>query len=170
MTAAPLEITGDCSQCAALCCLALAFDAGEDFAVDKAAGVPCPNLSGHSCSVHQGLSDRGFGGCVRYSCHGAGQRVSRDLYGGRSWQDDPTLTTPMIEAFRCMRMVQDDLILLQAALALDLSDADRATCQQMIENLGPEAMDMDTTLAYPEAPLRRDVAGFIATLKRYVTP
>jgi hypothetical protein len=170
MTPVPVEITEDCSQCAALCCLALAFDAGEDFAIDKAAGTPCPNLSGHTCSVHEGLADRGFGGCVRYSCHGAGQRVSRDLFGGRSWRDDPTLTSQMIEAFRCMRMVQDDLILLQAALALNLMAEDREICQKMITGLGPEAMDLETTLAYPEAPLRRDVAGFVATLKRYITP
>ncbi|MDR3081083.1 MAG: pentapeptide repeat-containing protein, partial [Streptomyces sp.] len=38
------DLRADCSSCFALCCVALPFAASADFAIDKAAGTPCPNL------------------------------------------------------------------------------------------------------------------------------
>ena len=55
------ELRADCSRCAALCCVVPAFAASADFAIDKPAGVPCPNLQPDSrCGIHESLRPRGF--------------------------------------------------------------------------------------------------------------
>jgi hypothetical protein len=72
------DLRADCARCAALCCVLPGFTASADFAIDKPAGVPCPNLAAdHRCSVHDRLRPLGFAGCVAYDCFGAGQRAVR---------------------------------------------------------------------------------------------
>jgi Pentapeptide repeats (8 copies) len=52
------------------------FARGADFALDKPAGVACPNLLvDHRCGIHGELRQRGFPGCAVYDCFGAGQRA-----------------------------------------------------------------------------------------------
>lgn len=71
------ELSADCSRCFALCCVVPAFAASADFAIDKPAGQPCPNLrADFRCGIHERLRDKGFAGCTVYDCFGAGQRVS----------------------------------------------------------------------------------------------
>lgn len=71
------DLQPDCGRCAGLCCLALAFDAGPAFATDKAAGEGCRHLSPeHRCGIYADRPQRGYSGCVGYSCAGAGQRVT----------------------------------------------------------------------------------------------
>jgi len=66
----------DCAQCAALCCVHTTFTKSADFAIDKPAGTPCPNLGeDHRCTIHADLRPSGFVGCVAFDCFGAGQRV-----------------------------------------------------------------------------------------------
>jgi hypothetical protein len=73
-----LDLVADCSACDGLCCVATAFDASDDFAFDKAAGVRCRHLTlEHRCSIHAELAERGCSGCVLYDCYGAGQRATR---------------------------------------------------------------------------------------------
>ena len=147
------DFTPDCDACAALCCLALSFDAGEDFAIDKPAGLPCPKLEADfACQVYDHLTEAGFSGCVRYDCHGAGQRVVKEVFAGANWRDTPGLTGPMIAAFAAMRQVHRGLELLLAAARLDLPDDLDAERDLLIEAHAPEA-------GWDEASL----AGFIAT-------
>ena len=48
-----LGLRADCGSCFGLCCVALAFAASADFAIDKAAGQPCPNLrADFRCGIH----------------------------------------------------------------------------------------------------------------------
>jgi hypothetical protein len=71
-----VNLVADCARCAGLCCVAPAFSASADFAIDKAAGHACPHLRADSwCGIHDSLLDRGFPGCVAYDCFGAGQRT-----------------------------------------------------------------------------------------------
>ena len=42
-----MELTADCSKCAALCCVAMAFDKGDMFGCDKVAGEVCKHLDEH---------------------------------------------------------------------------------------------------------------------------
>ncbi len=125
----------DCSKCAALCCLALAFDKGKDFAFDKNPGEPCRNLSGHSCTIHDKLTEEGVQGCVAYDCLGAGNRVVQEVFGGASWQKDPRLTRPMMEAFSGMREVHKRIDLLRAAGTLPLEPRDEQTRRDFLARL-----------------------------------
>ena len=98
------DLKGDCARCAALCCVVFAFDRGEDFAVDKAAGEPCPNIGEcGECRIYESRSERGFRGCSRFECFGAGQRVVQGMFDGRSWQTEPELLAPMTRAFGPMK-------------------------------------------------------------------
>ena len=77
------DLRADCTRCLALCCVLPAFARSADFALDKPAGRPCPNLRADDrCGIHSSLRPRGFAGCDAYDCFGAGQRVSA-LVGSR---------------------------------------------------------------------------------------
>ena len=162
----------DCDSCAALCCLALAFDKGPKFGFDKPAGLPCRHLAAEGlCTIHARLDDEGFAGCASYSCLGAGQIVVQSVFAGASWQDDPALAEPMIEAFRVLRAVQDLRAQLAAAAALPLSAADADARQALDRSLTPPggwtraALD-GFDLSAAQAGFRRFVAG----LRRAMTP
>ena len=115
------ELEPDCDRCFALCCVAPAFAASADFAIDKAAGVPCPHLTtaGHRCTIHATLRPRGFRGCAAYDCFGAGQHVSQDTFGGRDWRSAPASASSMFEVFGVMRQLHE--LRWYLAEALDLA-------------------------------------------------
>ena len=82
------DLVADCPRCAALCCVWSAFDASDDFAFSKPAGVACRNLRrDHRCAIHRELIGRGLRGCAAYDCHGAGQRATLSLVGGVTQED-----------------------------------------------------------------------------------
>ncbi|CUH82038.1 hypothetical protein [Tropicibacter naphthalenivorans] len=161
------HLQSDCSKCAALCCLALAFDKGRDFAFDKNPGEPCRNLSGHSCTIHDDLTEKGFRGCVAYDCLGAGNRVVQEVFGGQSWRDEPRLTRVMMEAFAGMREVHKRIDLLRAAGSFPLEPRDEQTRAGFLARLedwrwsGPELNDFEVALA-----LEIDI--FIHSLSAYL--
>lgn len=134
------QFQADCTRCAALCCMALAFDKSDEFAIDKPALQPCPNLAetGHACAIHPQLKEAGFGGCIAYDCHGAGQYVTQTLFGGRSWRDDPALKAPMTEAFMAMTEVQELRSMIAAAARLKLPPAAHPPLLALWEALSPE--------------------------------
>ncbi|WP_371407691.1 pentapeptide repeat-containing protein [Kribbella sp. NBC_00662] len=56
----------------------LTLTKSADFAIDKPAGEPCPNLADdHLCTIHSELRTKGFPGCTVYDCFGAGQELTR---------------------------------------------------------------------------------------------
>jgi uncharacterized protein YjbI with pentapeptide repeats len=104
------DLRADCSRCAALCCVAPAFSASADFAIDKPAGRPCRNLlRDHRCSIHDNLRGRGFPGCVGYDCFGAGQHITQVVFGGRDWRGDPDLATDMFTLLPVVRQLHEML-------------------------------------------------------------
>ncbi len=117
------DLTSDCSNCAALCCVGLTLDKGDLFAFDKPAGTPCSNLKGHLCSVHSTLNDIGNPGCVLYDCAGAGQRVTQMRFNGESWRDAPELLPAMIRDFERLRPLHERMTQLVAAKDLALPPA-----------------------------------------------
>ncbi|WP_424979852.1 hypothetical protein [Leisingera sp. S232] len=132
------DLTEDCSRCAALCCLAYPFEAHEDFGLLKQADTPCPNLAANfQCSIHKDLAACGFGGCVAYSCAGAGQRVTQDLFEGETWRDDPDLLTHMTHALRVLRPIHEALLVLQEAAALPLPRDLQQRCAGLTQALCP---------------------------------
>lgn len=110
-------LRADCGSCFGLCCAALPFAAGADFAIDKAAGTPCRNLQADfGCGIHARLRDSGFQGCTVYDCFGAGQRVSQVTFGGRSWREAPESASQMFEVFPVVRQLHELLWYLTEAL------------------------------------------------------
>lgn len=112
-------LRADCANCFALCCVALTLTASSDFAIDKDAGRPCPNLQDDfRCGIHTRLRPKGFSGCTVYDCFGAGQKVSQETYGGRDWRSSPDLAAQMFQVFPVMRQLHELLWYLTEALTL----------------------------------------------------
>ncbi|WP_406044829.1 pentapeptide repeat-containing protein [Micromonospora sp. NBC_00898] len=113
------ELRADCTRCFGICCVAPAFSASADFALDKPAGQPCPNLGADSrCGIHRDLRQRGFPGCTVFDCFGAGQQVAQVTFGGRDWRADPATARRMFDTFAVMRPLHELLWYLTEALAL----------------------------------------------------
>lgn len=105
-----LDLLADCGRCSGLCCVAPAFARSTDFALDKPAETPCPNLrvavpgrSDAPCGIHASLTQRGFPGCVAFDCFGAGQRVTAD------WREGPGAARAAFDAFAVLRPLHEIL-------------------------------------------------------------
>jgi uncharacterized protein YjbI with pentapeptide repeats len=115
-----LDLEPDCAHCFGLCCVAPAFSRSADFALDKPAGTPCPNLqTDFRCAIHDQLHQRGFRGCAAFDCFGAGQKVAQHTFGGVDWRSAPESAGVMFAAFTVMRKLHELLWYLQEALRLD---------------------------------------------------
>ncbi|MEV7343483.1 pentapeptide repeat-containing protein [Streptomyces sp. NPDC093544] len=115
-----LDLEADCGACFGLCCVALPFTRSADFAIDKPAGKPCPNLRTDSrCGIHTELRQKGFTGCTVYDCFGAGQKVSQLTFGGRDWREGTReQAQQMFDVFPVVRQLHELLWYLQEALTL----------------------------------------------------
>ncbi|MEV6693840.1 pentapeptide repeat-containing protein [Micromonospora sp. NPDC051196] len=117
--AAQRRLRADCARCFGLCCVAPAFAASADFALDKPAGQPCRNLRpDFGCGIHTELRQRGFAGCTVFDCFGAGQRVAQETFGGRHWRSAPEYADQMFDVFAVMRSLHELLWYLTEALRL----------------------------------------------------
>ena len=73
-----MELVAQCESCFGLCCVGPGFVKSVDFAVDKAAGVACRNLSDDfRCVIHGRLRTAGFRGCEVFDCWGPGSGCRR---------------------------------------------------------------------------------------------
>ncbi|MFD8703809.1 pentapeptide repeat-containing protein [Kitasatospora sp. NPDC059648] len=132
--AEPTPLQSDCGSCFGLCCVALPFAAGTDFAVNKAAGSPCRNLrADFSCGIHARLRDSGFQGCTVYDCFGAGQRVSQVTFGGVGWREEPDSAKPMFDVFPIVRQLHELLWYLTEALTFAPAAPVHAELRQALE-------------------------------------
>jgi hypothetical protein len=110
LTDARAHLRADCANCAGLCCVAPAFAASADFAIDKPAGRACPNLAeDFRCGIHAELRDRGFPGCTVFDCFGAGQRITQRTFGGRSWREAPELAAAQFAVLPVVRQLHEAL-------------------------------------------------------------
>ena len=163
-----LLLEPDCASCAALCCAVFAFDKSESFGLDKAAGEVCPNLSGaNRCRIFHDRDNAGFSGCVTYTCHGAGQRVTQEVFGGKTWRDDPALMHRMGAALSVLRRVHEQLVLLRAARQLPLEASDLERLDELEKQLTPEQGWTEAGLAtYPIDKTAGEVSDFLQALKK----
>lgn len=149
-----LGLRADCRHCFALCCVAPAFAASAEFAIDKPAGQPCPNLRpDFRCGIHDDLRQRGFSGCAGYDCFGAGQKIAQVTFGGRDWRRAPETAGAMFAAFAVLRQLHELLWYLTEALARQPARALRGRLRT--------AFDETVRLADgdPQAVVRVDVAA-----------
>lgn len=140
-------LRADCTRCAALCCVVPAFVRSSDFAIDKPAGHPCPNLRADlRCGIHADLRDRGFVGCTVFDCLGAGQHVTQVVLGGLDWRTDDDTAEVVVEVFPVVRALFELLRYAVEAAGLDgaepVRDDLRAACAdlQRLVGLGPDVL------------------------------
>lgn len=169
MTAPQLPtLTDDCENCAALCCVAYPFDDADAFAADKKTDEPCANLDcGFKCQIHPQLTDRGFSGCVAYSCAGAGQRVTQQLFDGETWRDDPDLLPHMTYALRVVRPIHEALLLLIEAQRLPVPQSLIDHGKSLIADLCPANA---THISDFEAPKVQDALAEVPLYFRTLAP
>lgn len=145
------DLRADCARCFGLCCVAPAFAASSDFAIDKPAGQACPHLQpSFRCAIHPTLRQLGFPGCTVYDCFGAGQHVSQVTFEGRDWRRAPHTAQQMFDVFAIMRPLHELLWYLREALALTaarplhaaLGDARDAT-EQLTRRSPDELLGVD---------------------------
>nr|WP_296778650.1 pentapeptide repeat-containing protein [Rhodococcus sp. (in: high G+C Gram-positive bacteria)] len=168
------DLGADCANCFGLCCVALAFAKSSDFPFDKPAGDPCTNLDvGDGCSIHPHLRDRGFKGCTVFDCFGAGQKVSRRTFGGRSWREDPQTRAAMFGAFPVVRRLHELLWYLDEAITLVEPSRDASTWSAAFERVrrlsdasAAELVDLDVDAEYDAV---RDLLVEASAIARAVT-
>ena len=133
------NLRADCERCFALCCVAPAFSASADFAINKHAGRACLHLQANfRCGIHPHLRQKGFRGCTVYDCFGAGQKVSQVTFSGRDWRQNPRSAQQMFDVFAIMRDLHELLWYLTEALTLQQAHplyGDLSLAQQETERL-----------------------------------
>ncbi|MCX5262821.1 pentapeptide repeat-containing protein [Streptomyces sp. NBC_00199] len=176
-TVDPTTLRGDCANCFGLCCVALPFARSADFAIDKPAGTPCPNLGeDHRCGIHARLRERGFTGCTVYDCFGAGQKVSQVTFGGRDRSSaSPAEARRMNEVFPVVRQLHELLWYLAEALGLPAARPVHADLRRSLArteeltllppaelvalDVGAHRRDVDVLLRRTSELVRADVGG-----------
>jgi len=130
------DLGADCAHCFGLCCVALAFAKSADFPFDKPAGDPCDNLDeADGCRIHPHLRESGFKGCTVFDCFGAGQKVSRHTFDGRSWREDAGTRAAMFSAFPVVRRLHELLWYLDQAITLMESATDPSPWSAAFERI-----------------------------------
>ncbi|WP_051609880.1 hypothetical protein [Terasakiella pusilla] len=95
----------DCSKCAAFCCIALGYEASDQFPYTKPQNEPCKNLDNcNRCTIHDDLEAQNYHGCIAFSCHGAGPHLTQ-CYSRLDWQNDPILKQEVYDKFHFLRAV-----------------------------------------------------------------
>jgi len=103
---------------------------------------------------------------MHYSCLGAGQRVTQDIFQGRSWKDDRSLLKPMMEAFRGMRLVHDLALLMNEAAKLPLQPQERQEQRRLSAELRPASGWTQASLeAFERGATPSDIRRFLRSLR-----
>jgi hypothetical protein len=137
------DLRADCGSCFGLCCVALTFSKSADFAIDKAAGDPCPNLADDfRCTIHTKLRPKGFQGCMVYDCFGAGQEISRRA--GKSWREQPG--QQMFEALPILRQLHELLWYLAEALEYKETRSIHADLRTAVDRVEQVSRTADLTM------------------------
>jgi hypothetical protein len=152
------DLRADCERCVGLCCVAPALSASADFAIDKPAGQPCPNLQpDFGCGIHATLRGRGFPGCAVYDCFGAGQKVAQVVFRGQDWRTSPDVATQMFTTFTVMRQLHELLWYLTEAATLPPARSLQAQLSAALDHTerltrgGPEQLAELDVAAHREA-------------------
>ncbi|MFN3130505.1 hypothetical protein [Roseibium sp.] len=171
MPVAPIDLEPDCSKCAALCCVVFAFDKSESFGLDKAAGKECPNLNiDNTCKIFEERVERGFPGCVSYTCFGAGQRVTQEVFGGASWREEPALKARMGAALSVLRRIHEQLVLLNAARGLPVTPEHSAQLKYFEATLcSNDPWSEETLSRFPIDKVAGDISNWMRQLRGLVS-
>ncbi|MCO7275449.1 pentapeptide repeat-containing protein [Cellulosimicrobium cellulans] len=161
-----LGLRSDCARCTGLCCVGLHLVRSADFAIDKPAGAPCPNLrDDFGCGIHARLRESGFPGCVAYDCLGAGQRVTasvRSAHDGATWRDDPAAARDAFAALPVVTQLHELLWYLAEVLSLPAAAPVHDDARRALDRTAPLAdLAPADLLALDVGDVRRDVGPLV---------
>jgi len=156
-----MDLQSDCQRCAGLCCAAFDFEAGREFADDKAAGESCRHLTAsHQCTIHASRPERGYSGCLGYECFGAGQAATA-LFPPEHSAELPALRRARFEGFRILRTIHS------LALALQRPELPAALAVELGALLQPEGgWSYAALLEFDRSSLRSEILKSIAAALR----
>lgn len=157
------SLQADCQSCFGLCCTALNIVASSDFAINKPAGTPCPNLQdNYSCHIHSQLRETGFKGCTVFDCLGAGQQVSQVTFQGQDWRQSREHADKMFRVFPIMEQLYEMIAYVAEALSYQV---DNMLYEQLIAQLKhlqqTTAQDADTLLALDMVAIRMPINALL---------
>ncbi len=161
------DMIADCTRCAGLCCAAFAFEKSDMFRDRQAGGRRLSQSEADfSCRIHSERIELGFKGCTLFDCHGAGQRVTQDIFGGRTWRDDPSIAAPMFELFRKMLKNPRLSALIIVLEALPLTAEEASAVAAFRAELAPEkGWDRHALEAFEEMRVVTQFERFAANLR-----
>jgi uncharacterized protein YjbI with pentapeptide repeats len=164
------SLKADCSKCVGLCCVALNILASSDFAINKPAGTPCPNLQqNYRCSIHKNLRDNGWKGCTVFDCLGAGQKVSQETFRGKSWREHPEVAKKMFSVFPLMEQLYEMMAFIAEALTYELSPSLHIRLNEQLEKLqGLTNMDAERLLLLDIISCRLPVNELLVETSEYI--
>lgn len=164
----PAHLKADCAACTGLCCVVTPFDAVQGFGFDKPAHTPCRHLcDDFRCGIHAQLEAKGFRGCVVFDCHGAGQRVSQQLFPGQDWRDSAETAEQMFKAYDVMRGLHDLMLLLYTAsvhvaderLTAQLEAIERICEHTPVDQIDAAELKRSTMALLADPGIRASLAG-----------
>ncbi|MFD2617093.1 pentapeptide repeat-containing protein [Terrilactibacillus laevilacticus] len=164
------SLIADCTQCFGLCCTALNIVASSDFAINKTAGTPCPNLQrDFRCKIHNNLREKGFKGCTVFDCLGAGQKVSQVTFNGQSWQEHPEIAEKMFRVFPVMEQLYEMIAFIAEALTYEISDSLQIKLNKQLEKLQIlTERDADSLLSLDIMECRQPVNELLLETSEYI--
>jgi hypothetical protein len=152
-----VELRADCARCAGLCCVIPALTRSADFALDKPAGEPCPNLrDDFRCGIHSRLRSSGFPGCTVYDCFGAGQQVVQVTFGGSL---PSSARGEMFAAFEVLRPLHELLWHVDAARAFPAAAPVRPALNALFTRVSELTTGSAAALAGVDVGAEREAAG-----------
>ncbi|WP_107841781.1 pentapeptide repeat-containing protein [Metasolibacillus meyeri] len=164
------NLRADCSKCFGLCCTALNIVASSDFAINKPAETPCPNLQqDFRCKIHKNLRVQGFKGCTVFDCLGAGQKVSQHTFKGQSWREHPEVSKKMFSVFPVMEQLYEMIAFVAEALTYKISNSLRVKLSEQLDQLqGLTNLDADQLLALDMISCRQPVNALLLETSEYI--
>jgi len=156
------RFVSDCSRCCGLCCIVPAYLKEQGFPTSKPAEKPCRYLQHGDCSIHAQRVELGFGACCGFDCHGAGQWITQELFGGASWSDSPDTAHAMSRAWRYWLPRFEAAALLDAARPLTRPQQRKVLAARIAQLLD---VQRDTGAALTDQlALRRETLALIRRL------
>ena len=126
-------------------------------------------IAGIVGKIHEEREGQGYRGCISYDCLGAGQRVTQEVFKGRSWRNEPSLIAPMTEAFVSMLRLHRLLSLLDTASNLPLTLEEIDQFDQFMDEFSPEdGWNEDLLERFEESGAEKRVRAFLMSLRHHV--
>ena len=141
------DLIPDCDNCSGLCCIAPEFKRSTQFAFNKAPGFRCRHLDKEfRCRIHDNLAMQGFQGCAEYQCYGAGQKVTKKIYGGRTWLSHPELAERIFRTYFIVKALHELLGYLNEAAEICADAVVRAKIEERRVELETLSIAREETL------------------------